>query len=144
MRSLLDINILLALLDGAHIHHGRARHWFEDQIGHGWASCPFTQNGFVRIISQPGYPGSVGTAEAIELLSAATSTEHHDFWPASVSILDKKFLDRRRVHGPKQLTDLYLLALSVENGGRLVTFDQRIPLSAVPGASEKNLIELKA
>jgi uncharacterized protein len=140
MRALLDINILLALMDQAHVHHTRARAWFEEQVEAGWASCPFTQNGFVRIISQPKYPKPVSTAQAIGLLSLATTTDYHEFWPSAVSILDERSLDRTRVHGPKQLTDLYLLSLSVSKGGRLATFDQSIPLSAVPGASAKNLV----
>ena len=140
MRALLDINILLALLDKAHVHHQRARSWFRNQVSNGWASCPFTQNGFVRIISQPRYPKAISTSQAITLLSNATSTSYHDFWPANVSLLDNRVLDSSRVHGPKQITDLYLLALSVSNGGCLATFDQNIPLSAVPGASAKNLV----
>ncbi len=140
MRALLDINLLLALLDQAHVHHERARAWFEGQIGEGWASCPLTQNGFVRIISQPRHPEHLSTSEALELLTAAASTHYHEFWPASVSLLDEESLDRTRVHGPKQLTDLYLLSLAVSQGGRLATFDRSIPLSAVPGASEQNLV----
>lgn len=142
MRALLDINILLALLDGAHIHHHRARVWFESQVGDGWASCPFTQNGFVRIISQPNYPKHISTAEAIELISAAVSTQYHEFWSASISILQENYLDRSRVHGPKQLTDLYLLSLAVSKDGSFVTFDKTIPLSAVPGAGKEHLIVL--
>lgn len=140
MRALLDINILLALLDRAHVHHQRARVWFNGQVKDGWASCPFTQNGFVRIISQPKYPKSIKTSQAIALLSNATSTNYHEFWAADVSILDKNSLDPSRVHGPKQLTDFYLLCLSVAKGGRLATFDRSIPLSAVPGATAKNLV----
>lgn len=140
MRALLDINILLALLDRAHIHHHRAREWFKIQVHDGWASCPFTQNGFVRIISQTKYPKPIGTSEAINLLSTATSTVHHEFWSASISILDEQSINRNRVHGPKQLTDLYLLSLAISNGGRLATFDQKIPLSAVPGASKHDLV----
>ncbi len=140
MRALLDINVLLALLDRAHIHHDRARAWFEDRAEQGWASCPFTQNGFVRIISQPKYPKPVGTAEAIRLLSGAVYTDYHEFWPATISILDRESLDRERVHGPKQLTDLYLLSLAVTNKGCFATFDQSIPVSAVPRAEPGHLV----
>src|SRR5690242_2072517 len=123
MRALLDVNVLLALLDRAHVHHARARQWFQSQAAAGWASCPLTQNGFVRIISQPAYPQPISTADAISLLHAATSTNLHAFWAADISLLDPAVLDRSRVHGPRQLTDLYLLALAVQRGGCLATFD---------------------
>ena len=55
-RALRDVNVLLALLDGDHIDQVRARDWLDTEIGTGWASCPITENGLVRIISQPRYP----------------------------------------------------------------------------------------
>ena len=140
MRALLDVNVLLALLDMAHVHHLRARAWFSQQAAQGWASCPLTQNGFVRVISQPKYPQPITTAAAIALLAGPISTNLHEFWPADLSILDASVLDRSRVHGPRQLTDLYLLALAVQRGGCLATFDTTIPLSAVPGAQPHHLV----
>lgn len=140
MRSLLDVNVLLALLDGAHIHHAAARAWFTAHAADGWASCPLTQNGFVRIISQPRYPRPIATSQAISLLASAAATPIHEFWPADVSVLDLASVDPSRVHGPRQLTDVYLLALAVRRGGALVTFDGSIPLSAVPGATPNHLV----
>ena len=58
MRALLDVKPPVALLDAAHVHHGRARAWLEADIEHGWASCPLTQNGCIRILYHPAYPGS--------------------------------------------------------------------------------------
>ena len=142
MRALLDINVLLALFDAAHVHHVRAREWLSSQIRAGWASCPLTQNGFVRIVSQPGYPRPIAPARAIALLTDAAATEHHEFWPDSVSILDAATIDRTRIHGPRQLTDAYLLALAVARGGRFVTFDESVPASAVLRASGRHLVVL--
>jgi len=70
-RALLDINVLLALLDSDHVDHRRAHEWLEDGIVCGWASCAITENGFVRIISQPRYPSPISPAQAIHLLKAA-------------------------------------------------------------------------
>jgi toxin-antitoxin system PIN domain toxin len=140
MRALLDVNVLLALLDRAHVHHARARAWFSGRAPLGWASCPITENGFIRIISQPKYPQPITIADAISLLEAATSTTLHEFWPADVSLLDATVLDRSRVHGSRQLTDLYLLALVVQRNACLATFDTAIPLSAVPGAARRHLV----
>jgi toxin-antitoxin system PIN domain toxin len=140
MRALLDVNVLLALLDADHVHHRRARHWLAAEIRHGWASCPVTQNGFVRIVSQPKYPSPISVREAIARLAQATETEHHAFWLCDVSLLDAQRVDRSRVHGPRQVTDVYLLALAVHHGGRFATFDGRIPLEAVPGATPDHLV----
>ncbi len=142
MRSLLDVNMLLALLDSDHVDHRRARAWLGAEIAGGWASCAITQNGFVRILSQPQYPSPVPVAEAAERLARATGSEHHAFWPCDLSLLDLESIDRSRVHGPRQVTDVYLLALAVRHGGRFVTFDGRIPLDAVPGATPEHLMVL--
>lgn len=141
-RALLDVNVLLALLDADHVDHERAGAWLDREIGSGWASCPITQNGFVRIVSQPRYPSPVVPTVAVELLEGATGTEHHEFWPCEISLLDVSVVDRSRVHGPRQVTDAYLLALAVARGGRLVTFDRSVVLSSVPAATEEHLVVL--
>lgn len=56
MRALLDVNVLIPLLDGAHVHHSRASAWLERNLAGGWASFPITQYGCIRIMSQPAYP----------------------------------------------------------------------------------------
>jgi toxin-antitoxin system PIN domain toxin len=141
-RALLDINVLLALLDSDHVDHERARDWISIEIRHGWASCAITQNSFVRIISQPRYPGPVPPRLAVERLARTSNTEYHEFWPCSVSLLDEHVIDRSRLVGPRQVTDAYLLALAARHDGRIVTFDCSIPLDAVHGAREANLTVL--
>lgn len=142
MRALFDVNVLIALLDAAHAQHVHARQWLSAHVKAGWASCPLTQNGFVRIVSQPGYPRPIAIARAIGALAEAAATEYHAFWPDDVSLLDEKTVDRTRLHGPRQLTDAYLLALAVRHGGRFVTFDETVPASAVRGAGTKHLLVL--
>ncbi|CAN5225996.1 type II toxin-antitoxin system VapC family toxin [soil metagenome] len=139
MRALLDINVLLSLLDRDHVDHQRARAWLEAEISQGWASCALTENGFVRIISQPRYPNPIPPAEAIARLAGATEQPQHAFWNCDRSLLDAKFVDRTRIHGPKQVTDCYLLALATAHGGRFVTFDRSISLATVIGATSANL-----
>ncbi len=140
MRALLDINVLLALLDSDHLDHGRARSWLEAEIAAGWSSCPITENGFVRVISQPRYPNPITPAEAISLLGGATEQPHHQFWACDLSLLDASALDQFRLHGPRQVTDAYLLALATKHEGRFVTFDRSISLAAVKGATTDNLV----
>lgn len=141
-RALLDINVLLALFDSDHVDHHRAQSWLGPALPSGWASCAITQNGFVRIVSQPRYPSPVSPARALDLLEAACATPHHEYWPCDVSLVAGDVIDRSRVHGPRQVTDAYLLALATHHGGRFVTFDRSVSLSAVPGATEHNLAVL--
>lgn len=142
MRALLDVNVLVALLDSDHVHHGVARNWLAAEIESGWASCPITQNGLIRILSQPRYPGSISVARAVERLRAATATPYHQYWTCDLSILDPELFDRTRLHGPGQVTDAYLLALAVRNGGRFVTLDASVAAHAVRGAGRGHLVVL--
>jgi uncharacterized protein len=133
------VNVLLALLDRDHVDHDLARAWLETQAEFGWASCALTQNGFVRVISQPRYPSPVAVSQAITRLGQATATELHQFWPCSVSLLDPAVVDASRLHGSRQVTDAYLLALAVAHQGCLATFDRGVPVSAVIGAGPEHL-----
>ena len=142
MRSLLDVNVLIALLDADHTSHRSATSWFADHASEGWASCPITQNGCVRIMSHPGYPNSHSVLEVVDRLRSATADHTHEFWTDGISLLDDQLVDHTRVHGPRQLTDVYLLALAVKNGGRLVTFDMSIGTTAVRGAKGHHLLRL--
>ena len=140
MRALLDVNVLLALMDKDHIHHEPALAWWRSHREHGWASCPLTQNGFVRISSQANYGGRRPAAHALEQLRLQLAEPNHEFWPDGISIADPRLFDHDRILGPGQLTDIYLLALAVKNGGRLVTFDRAVPVSAVRGAESRHVV----
>lgn len=136
MRALLDVNVLIALLDSDHAHNEFARRWMEGNIGYGWATCTITQNGVLRIMSRPNYERRLRAASIATLLEEAIDTRHHEFWPGE-SILSPGAIDWRHIQGPKQITDVYLLALAAKNNGRLVTFDRRIAKNAVPIAADE-------
>ena len=142
MYSLLDVNILIALLDENHLHHSAACAWLEEHINDGWASCPITQNGCIRILSQPSYPNAVGVQEAIRLLREATSTQHHHFVPDDASLLDSALVDDQRLLSARQITDVYLLALAVAHGMRFVTLDRSVSTNVVSSADETSLVVL--
>ncbi len=142
MRSLLDVNVLIALLDAAHQHHQMARRWMEANIDQGWASCPITQNGCLRTMSQRTYPGGQPLAVLQELLHEATNTSWHAFWPDAISVLSPALLDWKHILGSRQLTDAYLLALAVHNGGQFVTMDRGITPRAVAGACDEHLVRI--
>jgi toxin-antitoxin system PIN domain toxin len=142
MRALLDVNVLLALMDRDHIHHLPTLAWWRSERDNGWASCPLTQNGFVRIACRGEYPGRPTAAQAIEQLRLQLAEPSHEFWPDDISVTDTGRFDRTRILGPKQIADVYLLALAVKKGGRLVTFDRAIPLAAARGAEPRQLVLL--
>lgn len=142
MRALFDVNVLIALFDPAHIHHHMAHSWIETHRKAGWATCPITQNGCVRVLAQPKYPNSIPVTDAIRRLGSAISQPEHAFWNDDLSIVDAIHFNTDRILSSKQITDLYLLALAVQNGGRLITFDKAIPLTAVPKAGSDHLVVL--
>jgi toxin-antitoxin system PIN domain toxin len=123
---LLDVNVLVALFDQNHVHHRQAHSWFQANRSDGWATCPTTEHGLIRILSNFSYTSAAQPAERVRRLLALTCAEakDHAFWPDSLSLRDERMDLSGITHG--QLTDSYLLALARDNGGRLATFDVRI------------------
>jgi uncharacterized protein len=142
MRALLDVNVLIALLDADHTLHARATAWFGDHGQAGWASCPITQNGCIRIMSHPSYPNGMPVRVVVERLAQASFGTLHEFWPDEISLFDTGSVDTARIHSPRQLTDIYLLALAVRRKGRFVTFESSITIDAVKGARKTHLLTL--
>ena len=142
MAFLLDINVLIALLDPAHIQHDSAHEWFDATGRHAWATCPITENGVLRIVSHPRYPNSPGTPAIVaHALQEFQILPGHVFWPDNISLLDPERFDVSRLLTTAQVTDSYLLALAIAYGGQLATFDRRLILNAVHnGASSLHLI----
>ena len=125
---LLDVNVLIALVDTGHVHHRIAHDWFTQEGSKAWATCPFTESGMVRILSNPKYSSQPLSARDVAVVLAALKNRFagtHQFWPDSLSINDECF-DLGRVTGAKQITDMYLLGLAAKNGGALATFDRRM------------------
>ena len=134
---LLDVNVLIALVDPAHVHHEPAHTWFAATGSHAFATCPLTENGLLRIVGHPRYPNSPGSpAEAAFMLSALRALKGHQFWPDDISLLDTQRVDISRVLSHGQVTDSYLLALAVAHGGRLASMDRRLVVSAVAGGAK--------
>ena len=145
MIALLDVNVLVALFDPVHSHHEAAHGWLAENRVAGWATCPMTENGLARVVSNPAYPGSRTTlSDAVSRLDKFVRSGDHVFWPDAVSIRDTSVVQTKHVAGHQQLTDVYLLALAVGQAGRLATFDRSIPLASVAGATPDNLALLAA
>lgn len=128
---LLDINVLIALADPEHEHHGKAENFFLANHRAGWATCPITELGFVRIISHPNYLKGPGSTEAArDILRELCAQEGHRFWSDDPSVRALANLP-----SSKNLTDHYLLNLAIHRQGKLVTFDRHINAGAVPGGT---------
>ena len=142
MRALYDVNVLIALFDPQHTLHVKARTWHEGVGQTGWATCPITQNGLLRVVSQPRYTNPASVAELLGLLNNATADPSHQFWPDDISLATAGVLNPKTVLTAGALTDVYLLGLAVKQSGRLVTLDTRIARDAVFGARPEHLIVL--
>src|SRR6266498_2543050 len=101
MRALLDINLLIALLDADHVFHQRAHVWWAANADSGWASCPLTENGVVRIMCNFGYSQRLQLvpSELIRLLDSFAANTDHEFWPDELSLRDKSHFIAERIHG---------------------------------------------
>jgi|SRR5687768_12564740 len=125
--ALLDINVLIALAWPNHQHHIAAHDWFAAHAAEGWATCPMTQCGFVRIPSNPKIiPQAVAPADAIALLEGMTAHPHHEFWEDDVGLGDRTHVPHERISGHRQVTDAYPLGLCLKRGGQLLTLDQGV------------------
>ncbi len=142
MRALLDVNVLIALLDAGHIHHRRASNWLAQSVDQGWASCPLTQNGCLRIMSQPSYPQPLALAAVASRLARATAHPAHQFLPDDYSLLEEGRIDWSSMLGHRQVTDVYLLGLAVKHQCRFVTFDGRVSQNQISNAEADYLLVL--
>lgn len=142
---LLDTNLLIALLWPSHERHDLALKWFTGHRTKGWATCPITQAGFVRIVSNPAFSrDAVQPREAIQVLSANTVAKDHVFWPDELPFAEAVAFAGVRLLGHQQVTDAYLLGLAMRRGGVLATLDQRIAALTEPKSAERKALEMVA
>ncbi|MGA2538984.1 MAG: TA system VapC family ribonuclease toxin [Terracidiphilus sp.] len=142
--ALLDVNALLALLWENHLFHARIARWFESAEGRGWATCPITEQGFVRIVSNPVYMNPApGIRSALDLIQKTTeASKDHHFWADALPLSKLGASIRQRLQGHQQITDAYLLMLAIHHKGKLVTFDRRMLALAPEGSEERDSLEL--
>lgn len=138
---LLDTNVLIALLWPSHERHEMAVKWFARHRAKGWATCPFTQAGFVRIVSHPAFSrDAVQPRDAVQVLLANTAARDHVFWGDDLPFAEAVAFAGVRLMGHQQVTDAYLLGLAVHHGGMLATLDRRVSaLTELKGAERKAL-----
>jgi toxin-antitoxin system PIN domain toxin len=140
--ALLDVNALLALLWENHVFHARMARWFTSNENRWWATCPITEQGFVRIVSNAAYMNPApGVGSALNLLEKTTeASRNHQFWADDLPLSALSTFLRRRLQGPKQITYAYLLALAMHHKAKLITFDRRIEVLAPEGSVEREAL----
>lgn len=125
--ALLDVNLLLALAWPTHVHHQAAHRWFAENSAEGWATCPLTQLGFVRLGMQPSVVKiPILFGDVMEALAQITANAAHRFWPLEGGLAEIRSEIRSRVVGHHQLTDAVLLDLAIRHQARLATFDRKL------------------
>ena len=140
---LLDTNVLVALLWPSHGHHETAVRWFARTRAKGWATCPLTEAGFVRIVSNPAFSrDAVTPREAAGVLAANASASDHTFWRMDQPFAGGAAFAGARLVGHQQVTDAYLLGLALHRGGMLATLDQQILQLTSPNSPERAAVEL--
>jgi len=138
--ALLDANVLIALLWPAHEQHHRALAWFAGGRRRRWATCPLTQLACARIVSNPAFsPDALTPANAVLLLARNLRHPRHVFWPDDLPLHAGVADTAEHLQGHRQLVDAYLLALAVEHGGVLATFDSG--LEAASAEERKAAVE---
>ncbi len=140
---LLDTNMLIALFWPSHARHDLAVKWFASHRSKSWATCPLTEAGFVRIVSNRAFSrDAVTPREAIQVLVANTAAEDHQFWPDARSFSQAVAFAGTRLVGHQQTTDAYLLGLAIHLGGVLATLDEHIEALTEPKSAERRALVL--
>ena len=143
MIALLDINALIALAWPNHVHNRAAREWFRSQRRHGWATCPMTQSGFIRVSSNSRITPEARTPqEAAILLRQLTTVPSHTFWTDDCSLLDENWLTLDRITTHHQVTDAHLFVLALSHDGCLATFDRGITRLVPDGMDPGKALQL--
>ncbi|MGB3330485.1 MAG: TA system VapC family ribonuclease toxin [Thermomicrobiales bacterium] len=130
-RYLPDVNVLVALIDGAHEHFERAQRWFLADQDSEWIISPLVQLGVIRVGSNPAFGPAARPHEVVESLRSVLDQRQCTFVADDLDALDPGSLDHRAIATHNQVTDVYLVALAARHGAALATFDRKILTSAV-------------
>jgi len=142
-RFLPDVNVLIALMWPAHESHSQVQDWFARQVRQGWATCPFTQAAFVRLVSNPAFSrDAVSPQEAVTLLTGNLKHRYHRFWSDEISFGEAVESFQGRLVGHQQVSDAYLLGLAIHKKGKLATMDQAVLALLPPNSPHRERVEI--
>ncbi len=140
---LFDVNLLIALMWPAHEDHEKAQEWFAHNAHQGWATCPFTQAAFVRIVANPAFsPDAPSPLEAAGLLASNLKHQNHHFWADEITLGEAIEPFSNRLSGHQQVTDAYLLGLAIHKKGKLATMDRAVTALLPAPAREDDFLKL--
>src|SRR5581483_10882845 len=84
--------------------------WFAARSADGWATCPLTESGFVRVSSNPTVlPSAIGVEEARRVLALLRAVGSHRYLADDVSMTDH---DVPPLVGHRQVTGAHLITLA--------------------------------
>ena len=130
-KYLLDVNVLIALTSDEHEHYEKAHGWMSSVRHEKWGICPLTEAGYVRFATNPARNARViSFSEATAVLGELAELPGYGYWPITESWRELTAPFARRIFGPQQVTDAYLLGLAVKEDGVLVTFDRGLKYMA--------------
>lgn len=127
MNWLPDINIWLGLTFSGHPHHRAALAWFEGVEADSCAFCRMTQQGFLRLVSNPAvFKGdTLSMTAAWEAYETMRRDERVGFAAEPSGIeTDWRSWTSSGAFSPKLWNDAYLAAMAKGSGLRLVSFDR--------------------
>jgi toxin-antitoxin system PIN domain toxin len=141
LKSLVDLNVLIALTDPEHKHHKKARNWLTS-AGREWLGiCPLTEAGFLRVTTNPAFhPGPRTLEQAIAILQVLKGRDDYWYCPIDESWVTLTAGFASRIFGHQQVTDAYLLGIAIKERGVLVTFDRGLQYMAGTEFSQNVLL----
>ena len=138
------MNVLVALAWPNHVHHEVVRTWLEHNAHLGWATCPTTESGFVRISSNPVIPHAVTPPAALSMLGRLRDVDGHTFFTDDVSLVASPHVDTQRIASHRQVTDAHLLAIARRHDGRLATLDRGLRRTLARGEHDPSVVVIGA
>jgi hypothetical protein len=124
---LLDVNLWLALAFESHVHHATARNWF-DALGDDRCSfCRMTQQGFLRLATNPKAFGDEAAtlAEAWHIYDAFISDPRVVFTDEPPNVENQwRAYTNAESFSPKVWNDAFLAAFARTAKYDLITFDR--------------------
>jgi len=127
---LLDVNVLIALTNPAHVHHQRAHQWFA--VVERWATTAMTEAGFVRLMLNRAVTGTTWSGRSVLDALASLRAQSGHFFITDSSSLSAPSINLAGLVAPAQVTDLHLANLAASAKVQLATFDKGIKEALLP------------
>jgi toxin-antitoxin system PIN domain toxin len=141
MTYLVDVNVWVAAALAGHRHQPAAQAWFEEPDTTAALFCRITQNGLLRILTNPRVMGenTLGYPQAWKLYDTFYQDSRVRLAPEPEGTEERwRAFTRVVKSGPNFWTDAYLAAFAAAGGYTVVSFDHGY--KRFPGASVRLLV----